>query len=156
MSSGAREPPLTMKRLAPILLALASTLAARAEEEEIDPAVVAAFDDIAAAWRSGDARAVGAWIDKDSKVSLSLDRSGSYSKDQAISLLKDYFEANDVVSLKLEKDGMKGGSSPSATWDYVTTDADGRKVSARLFVSLVRRKDRWVLSRVAIYPARDR
>jgi hypothetical protein len=139
-----------MYRFAIIAVAL-STLPALAENEPDDEAL-GVFNSVKSAWSSGNAEGVGASFDKDSEVALSLDSSGSYSKDKAINVLKKYFDGVSPLSLKPAKDAYKGGSSPSATFEYEYKDANGKKHAARLFVSLARRKDRWVVAQIAVLP----
>lgn len=130
------------------LLLLALALPALAGDPE--DAAIAVFESVQSAWASGKAEKVGTSFDKDSKVSLSLDDKGSYSRDQAIARLKDWFESNPTRSLKLQKDGYEGGANPSAIYDYTYTDAKGKVQEASLVVSLVKKGDRWVVRSISV------
>lgn len=135
-----------MKLLIPLfLIAVAIPIFA----DEPDDAAKAVFESVRSAWASGNEEGIAAHLDKDSKVSLSLDDQGSYSRDQAIARLEKYFKSNKTTSLKLEKDGYEGGSKPSATYEYVYRDGDGNKHEATLLVELRKKGDRWVVSQVS-------
>jgi len=139
-----------MKLIFPLILAAVAIPLAVQADDDIDDAARNAFNSFEEAWQGGDAKGIGALFDKDSKVALQLQESGSYSRDQAISIIKKYFEANSVVSLELSKDGYQGSSSPYATYGYEYTDADGRKQSARLYVALSKKNGRYVVTRIAV------
>ncbi|MEK7466995.1 MAG: DUF4783 domain-containing protein [Planctomycetota bacterium] len=129
-----------------LLIAFALPVAADAP----DKAAIAVFESVASAWSSGNAKAIGAHLDKDTKVSLNLDDSGSYSRDQAIAKLDEYLDSNPTVSLELlEKDGYEGGNNPSATYEYEYKDADGKKRKAQLLVSLRKKGDRWIVAGIS-------
>ncbi|MCE9581339.1 MAG: DUF4783 domain-containing protein [Planctomycetes bacterium] len=138
-----------MKRLFTFLLAVLS-LPALADDKPED-AAMAVFESVSGSWYAGNAKGVGASFDKDSKVTLSLpDDSAQYSRDQAISRLKKFFESNTTVTLKIEKDGYEGGSNPSATYVYEYTDANDKKQKGRLSISLVKKGDTWVVRSISV------
>ena len=139
-----------MKTLIPLLLAL-FTLPVLADDE-IDGAAMDAFSSFESAWEGGDAKGMGSLFDsaKGAKVSLSLDESGSYSRDQAIALLKKYFESTSDRSIEVAKDGRQGGDNPSTTYTYKYKDSDDKKRTAKVYVQLVKKNDQWVISKITV------
>ena len=136
-----------MKTLIPILL-IACAVPVFADDP--DDAAMAVFKSVQSAWSSGSHEKIGANFDKDSKVSLSLDDSGSYSKDQAIARLEKYFKSNKTTSLKpVEKDAYDGGNNPSASYDYEYTDSGGNKRKAKLLVTLKKKDGRWIVDEIS-------
>ena len=135
-----------MKTLIPLLLI---GCALRVSADDPDDAAIAVFESVRSAWASGSHGVIGAHLDRDSKVSLSLDDNGSYSKDQAIARLEKYFKSNRTTSLKLAKDGYEGGNNPSAEYEYEYKDPDGQLRKARLLVTLRKKGDRWIISQVS-------
>jgi hypothetical protein len=131
------------------ILLLLTAVALPCFADDPDGAAMDVFKSVQAAWSSGNYESIGASFDKDSKVSLSLDDNGSYSKDQAITRLKKYFDANKTTSLKPEKDGYEGGNNPSASYEYEYKDADGNKHKATLLVTLRKKGERWVISQIS-------
>jgi hypothetical protein len=135
-----------MKILIPVLLI---ALALPGFADDPDDAAIAVFESVSNAWATGNYETLGVFMDKDSKVSLSLDDNGSYSKDQAIARLKKYFASNRTTLLKLEKDGYEGGNNPSASYEYEYKDSNGNKRSATLLVTLRKKGERWVISQIS-------
>ncbi|KAF0247108.1 MAG: hypothetical protein FD180_47 [Planctomycetota bacterium] len=138
-----------MKTLIPFLLIALALPAVADDPDDLDPGAKAVFESVQSAWSSGGHEKIGVHFEKDSKVSLSLDDSGSYSRDQAIARLKKYFDTNKTKSLKLEKDGYEGGNNPRASYEYEYTDAEGNKQKATLVVTLRKKGDRWVVSTIS-------
>jgi len=67
------------------------------------------IDDVINALRSGNADEVAKYIEDDVEISLA-DKSDSYSKAQAVLILKDFFANNKVISFDVKHLGDNGGN----------------------------------------------
>ena len=67
------------------------------------------IDDVINAIRSGNADEVAKYIEDDVEISLA-DKSDSYSKAQAVLILKDFFANNKVISFDVKHLGDNGGN----------------------------------------------
>jgi hypothetical protein len=139
-----------MRLVPPLALALAC-LPLLADDEEVPEAAIAVFESASASWAGESAKGVASHFDKEEKVSINTGGgSKSYSKDQATEVLADYFDKISVISLELEEDGYKGGDRPSATYIYEYEDGNGKKREGSLFVTLVKKGNRWIISRISV------
>ena len=67
------------------------------------------LDDVIGALRKGDATEISKYVDDNIEIRLP-DRSDSYSKAQAVLILRDFFINNGVKDFTVEHKGDKGGS----------------------------------------------
>jgi hypothetical protein len=67
------------------------------------------LDDVISALRKGDATEISKYVDDNIEIRLP-DRSDSYSKAQAVLILRDFFINNGVKGFTVEHKGDKGGS----------------------------------------------
>lgn len=67
------------------------------------------IDDVISALKAGNANELAKFIDDDSGMEVSLpDKSNSYSKSQAVMVLKDFFSNNGVKNFEVKFKGDKG------------------------------------------------
>ena len=70
---------------------------------------ISGIDDVINALRSGNANEMAKYIDENVELSLP-DKSDSYSKAQAIMILKDFFANNTVTGFEVKHKGDSGGN----------------------------------------------
>ena len=70
---------------------------------------ISGIDDVINALRTGNATEMAKYIDENVELSLP-DKSDSYSKAQAIMILKDFFANNDVTGFDAKHKGDNGGN----------------------------------------------
>ena len=66
------------------------------------------LDEVIGALRSGNAQELSKYVDEKIEISLP-DKSDSYSKSQAIMVLKDFFQNNGVTGFEVQHKGEKWG-----------------------------------------------
>lgn len=87
---------------------------------------ISGIDDVINALRTGNANEVAKYIDDNVELSLP-DKSDSYSKAQAVMILKDFFANNNVVSFEAKHKGDNSGNQfcigtlKTKSGDYRTT-----------------------------------
>ena len=85
----------------------------------------APFEDIVTALKKGDAGSLTAYLDSNVEINIS-GKSDTYSKAQAIVILKDFFNKNSVKSFDLIHQGEGGGGSRFGIGNLVTTNGSYR------------------------------
>jgi len=98
---------------------------------------ISGLDDVINALRSGNAQELSRYVDDNIEISLP-DKSDSYSRAQAVMVLKDFFAHNNVSGFELQFKGENGGSQfcvgklQTRSGDYRTTvfmkTKDGRQL----------------------------
>lgn len=83
------------------------------------------FEDIVTALKKGDAGSLTAYLDSNVEINIS-GKSDTYSKAQAIVILKDFFNKNSVKSFDLIHQGEGGGGSRFGIGNLVTTNGSYR------------------------------
>lgn len=87
---------------------------------------ISGIDDVVNALRTGNANEVAKYIDENVELSLP-DKSDSYSKAQAVMILKDFFSNNAVLGFETKHTGDNGGNQfcigtlRTKSGDYRTT-----------------------------------
>lgn len=87
---------------------------------------ISGIDDVIGALRTGNASAVGKYIDENVELTLP-DKTDNYSKAQAIMILKDFFANNSVLGFEAKHKGDNNGSQfcigtlRTKSGDYRTT-----------------------------------
>jgi hypothetical protein len=87
---------------------------------------ISGIDDVIGALRTGNANEVAKYIDENVELSLP-DKSDSYSKAQAIMILKDFFTSNSVTGFEVKHKGDNNGNQfcigtlHTKSGDYRTT-----------------------------------
>lgn len=69
---------------------------------------VSGLDDVISALRAGNAQELSKYVDDNIEISMP-DKSDSYSKAQAIMVLKDFFSNNSVTGFEVQFKGENGG-----------------------------------------------
>lgn len=98
---------------------------------------ISGLDDVINALRSGNAQELARYVDDNIEISLP-DKSDSYSRAQAVMVLKDFFAHNNVSGFEVQFKGENGGSQfcvgklQTRSGDYRTTvfmkTKDGRQL----------------------------
>jgi len=98
---------------------------------------ISGLDDVINALRSGNAQELSRYVDDNIEISLP-DKSDSYSRAQAVMVLKDFFAHNNVSGFEVQFKGENGGSQfcvgklQTRSGDYRTTvfmkTKDGRQL----------------------------
>jgi uncharacterized protein DUF4783 len=70
---------------------------------------ITGLDDVINALRSGNAQELSRYVDDNIEISLP-DKSDSYSRSQAVMVLKDFFTNNGVTGFEIQFKGENGGS----------------------------------------------
>jgi hypothetical protein len=87
---------------------------------------ISGLDDVINALRSGNAQELSRYVDDNIEISLP-DKSDSYSRAQAVMVLKDFFAHNNVSGFEVQFKGENGGSQfcvgklQTKSGDYRTT-----------------------------------
>lgn len=98
---------------------------------------ISGLDDVINALRSGNAQELSRYVDDNIEISLP-DKSDSYSRAQAVMVLKDFFAHSNVTGFEVQFKGENGGSQfcvgklQTRSGDYRTTvfmkTKDGRQL----------------------------
>jgi hypothetical protein len=70
---------------------------------------ISGLDDVINALRTGNAQELSKYVDDNIEISLP-DKSDSYSRAQAVMVLKDFFNSNGVTGFEMQFKGENGGS----------------------------------------------
>lgn len=103
------------------------------------------LDNIAAAFKAGNSKALAAYFDNTVEVKIA-NKEGAYSNSQAEAIVKDFFAKNPPTAFSFKHDGNSGGN----TAHYAIGSLVTSKGTFRTYVYLKKSGDKFVIQELKI------